>query len=237
MYKVAVFGLGRFGAAVATRLYDEGAEVLAVDSSLDLVEEYRDQVSAAVAFDATNKANLQAYDVQHMDAAVVAIGDFEASVLATVLCQELGVRMIVAKALSSRQRQVLRAVGAHRVVQPEEEMGLRLAEHLLHASVLDFVELPEGYSLRRLDLPPEWVGKTLAELRLLTNEGLNLVQIVRGGDVGGEAGGGDDGAAPGAGADRIERIPLPHGGTLLREGDRIDVIGSNEVLRQFRRRD
>lgn len=232
MFKVVVFGLGRFGAAVASRLFEEGAEVLAIDARLEVVEQYRDQVSAGVAFDATIKGNLEAYDVGHMDVAVIAIGDFQASVLATVYCLELGVPLVVAKALSHQQRRVLKAVGAHRVVQPEEDVGFRLAEHLLHESVVDFVELPQGFSLRRIEIPASWVGRTLSDLRLLTAEGLNLIQIVRSAPA--HPAMGEE--APEATA-ATELIPLPHGGTRLLAGDRLDVIGADETLERFRRHD
>lgn len=220
MRKVVVFGLGRFGASVATRLYEEGIEVLAIDENLDLVERIKDQVTVAVTFDATIRENIEAYGVSDMDAAVVAIGtDFEAAVLITVLCQELEIPLVVAKALNHLQERVLRSVGAHQVVLPEEEMGHRLAAHLLHESVVDFVELPQGFSLRRIDLPTAWVGRSLAELELLGKEQLNLIQIVR---------------QPGAEAEgEPVRIPLPHGETLLQAGDRIDVIGPDAVLDRY----
>jgi len=221
MPKVVVFGLGRFGASVARQLYDKGSEVLAIDRSLKLVERIDGHVSAAIACDATEKENLEAYDVGRMDIAVVAIGtDFEASVLVTLLCKELGVPWVVAKALNPMQQRVLLGVGADKVVLPEEEMGERLAEHLIHESVVDFVELPAGYSLRRIDVAEEWVGQSLADLGLLGTEHLNLIQIHRQADP---AGGGEP-----------DRIPLPHGEIVLLAGDRVDVIGPDEVLDRYR---
>lgn len=221
MKRVAVFGLGQFGASVAARLYQEGIEVLAVDRDLRLVEEIQDRVTVAVAFDATIKENLVAYDVGRMDAAIVAIGtNFEAAVLVVVLCKELGVPYVVVKALSPLQRRVLLSVGADKAVMPEEEMGARLAEHLVHESVVDFVELPAGFALRRIGVPPHWVGQTLSELSLLRKEKINLVQIVR--------------RRPGRpGGEEPERIPLPHGDIRLLEGDRIDVIGPEDVLSRY----
>ena len=218
--KVAVFGLGQFGASLAERLYEQGVEVLAVDRNLRLVERIKDKVSSAAAFDASIRENLDEYGVQEMDAAIVAIGThFESAVMVTVLCREMGVPLVVAKALSDMQKRVLLSVGAHQVVLPEEEMGHRLAEHLLHESVVDFVQLPEGFSLRRIDVPTDWVGRSLAELELLGKMRLNLVQIVR-------RPADPDAVGP-------ELIPLPHGQTQLQEGDRIDVIGRDDVLDRY----
>ena len=115
-----------------------------------------------------------------MDVAVVAIGDnFESSVLITMHCKSLGVPLVAAKALNSEQEAVLRKVGADHVIKPEEDMGKRLAEHLVHKSIVNFVELPPGFSLRSLPVPPDWVGQNLAALRLLSEKRLNLIQIDR----------------------------------------------------------
>ena len=212
--------MGRFGASVAKQLYAEGAEVLAIDRNLKLVERIDNFVSAAIACDATDKANLETYNVEKMDTAVVAIGtNFEASVLVTLLCKELKVPNIVAKALNSMQRRVLFEVGADQVVMPEEEMGLRLAEHILHESVVDFVELPAGYSLRNIVVAEEWVGRSLADLALPDQEKLMLIQIHRP-----VAEGGDE---------ETERIPLPDAETVLQLNDRLDVIGLDDDLQRF----
>jgi len=223
MAKVAVIGLGRFGAACARRLYDQGADVLGIDRSRAAVERMKDLISAAVACDATDRANLEAYDIGSMDAVVVAMAEnFEASVLVTLHCRELGVPRVLAKAVNPLQNRVLHEVGAHQVVMPEEEMGERLADHVLRESVVDFVELPEGYSLRRVPVPADWAGQALADLRLLGERRLNVVQIIRRREPSGKAGHG-----PEAG---VRKIPLPHGDTVLAEDDQIDVIGPDEVL-------
>lgn len=218
MRRVAVFGLGQFGASVARRLYKEGIEVLAVDRDLRLVEEIQDEVTVAVAFDSTIRENLLAYDVPNMDAVVVAIGtNFEATVLVTVQAKQMGVPLIVVKALNPLRRQVLLSIGADRVVMPEEEMGTRLAEQLVHESVVDYVELPRGFSLRRIAVQPQWADRTLSELSLLRTEKLNLVQVVRAKTGGHEQ----------------ELVPVPHGDIRLHAGDRIDVIGPDEVLARY----
>lgn len=225
MLKVVVFGLGRFGASVATSLYAQGAEVLAIDRGLRLVEEIKDQVSVAVACDATQRSSLEAYDIGHMDVAVVGIGtNFEASVLVTMNCRDMKVPKIIAKALNPMQAQVLRSVGAHRVVMPEEEMGERLADHILHDSVVDFVELPEGFSLRRIPIPADWAGKKLSDLKLLGDRKLNLIQIVRP-----QRKLADD---PNQETTYL-KIALPHGETALEAGDFIDVIGPDVNLRKY----
>lgn len=217
MRKVAVFGLGRFGSAVARTLSSEGLEVLAVDRDRALVDEIKDDVAEAVSFDVTDREALRRYEVGEMDAVIIGIGDgFEAAVMTTLLCSELGVEKIVCKALTPRQRDVLKLVGAHDVVLPEEQMGRWLAENLLHGSVVNLVELPEGYLLRHVELPREWRGKTLAELQLLQKHHISLVQVHRREN----------------GVDT--RLPLPDGAFQLLEGDTLDVIGPEDHLEDFR---
>ena len=223
MLKVVVVGLGRFGSTLAVHLCREGAEVLAVDRSTRLVESVAEDVTVAVGFDATDIGNLKAYDVGSMDVGVVAVGkNFESSVLVTMHLKSLGVPQVYAKALNSMQESVLRQVGADQVVKPEEDMGVRLAGHLLHDSVVDFVELPKGFSLKRIRIPEEWSNKSLAELGLLGKFHLNLVQIRRTGVAAAE---GEDPA--------VEKIPLPDGSEVLQGGDEIDVIGPDEVLKKY----
>ncbi len=223
MLKVAVIGLGRFGSTVAVGLAGRGAEVLAVDRRSQFFEAVADDVAVAVGFDATDISNLKAYDVGAMDVAVIAIGtNFESSVLVTMHCKALGVKKVVAKALNAMQESVLRQVGADQIIKPEEDMGARLADHLVNDSVVDFMELPDGYSLRQLTVPEDWDGQSLAELNLLGEKRLNLVQIHR------EVPPLKDGDEPGS-----TKIPLPGGAEVLRAGDMIDVIGPNRELDKF----
>ncbi|MGD9547778.1 MAG: TrkA family potassium uptake protein [Candidatus Krumholzibacteriia bacterium] len=220
MLKIAVLGLGRFGSTLAVELSRGGAEVLAVDRNPRFMEAVADKVSVAVGFDATDLANLQAYDVQNMDVAIVAIGsNFEASVLITMHCKQLGVDQVYAKALNDMQEAVLLKVGADHVVKPEEDMAGKLSEHILHHSVVDFVELPEGFSLRRIPAPSDWTGKTLEELDLRTRHKINLIQVLR--PIPGDA----DGA--------VEKTPLPTRDFVLASGDMVDVVGPDKVLARW----
>lgn len=219
MLKVAVLGLGKFGSAVALELSRLGAEVLAVDRNRRLIEEVSPFVSQAEGFDATEHQMLAARGIGKMDVAVIAVGtNFEASVLITMHCKALGVANVSAKALTVEQEAVLRKVGADHVIKPEEDMGKRLAEHLVNQSIVSFVELPRGFSLRRVKVPAEWVGKALSELRLLSEHRLNLIQVIR----------------PAAdGKSDPQKLPLPSGEMVLLEEDLVDVIGNDKNLQKF----
>lgn len=222
MLKVAVLGLGRFGQAVARELNRQGAEVLAIDRNLNKVNEIIQEVDEAESFDATNASLLASRNIGAMDAVVVAIGsNFEASVLVTLHCHELGVPLVCAKALNEDQADVLRKVGADKVIKPEEDVGEHLARHLTHESVLDFVELPDDYSIRRLKVPTDWVGQSLGELNILNKFQLNIIQVIRRGEPG-----------PDGQVEEI-KLPLPDGETVFLEGDQMEVIGTDKQLGKF----
>lgn len=222
MLKIAVLGLGRFGQAVARELSRQGAEVLAVDRSMNKVNEIIQDVDEAESFDATNASLLASRNIGRMDAVVVAIGsNFEASVLVTMHCHDLGVPLVCAKALNEDQADVLRKVGADKVIKPEEDVGEHLARHLTHESVLDFVELPDNFSFRRLKVPQEWVGQSLGQLNVLHEHKLNIIQVIRRGEP----------AADGRWAEI--KVPLPDGEMVFQDGDQMEVIGTDKQLGKF----
>src|SRR5690606_2080152 len=133
-----VLGVGRFGSALATALYEQGHEVVAVDRSEERVERVMERVTHALIADATDDHVLRDLGVANFDAVIVAIGaNFEANVLATVTAKGLGAQRVVSKASSEVAANVLTRVGADLVVRPEHDMGLRLAQHLTTPELLD----------------------------------------------------------------------------------------------------
>jgi trk system potassium uptake protein TrkA len=165
--ELAVIGLGQFGISLAQNLVRLGHTVLAIDRDRDLVQDWADDLTQTVALDATDEAALRAVGIDAFDTVVVAIGaDFESSVMITMLLKELGVRRVVCKALSQRQKEVLRRVGADEVVQPEYEAGLRLAQRLSAPDLIDRLELGPGMNLTQLRAPASLVGRSLRDLDL-----------------------------------------------------------------------
>ena len=151
----AVFGLGRYGLAVAKELVGNGAEVLAVDLDEELVNAAIAEIPICKCADIT-----------------------EAEVMATMLCKEIGVKTVIAKCATDLDRKILHKVGADRVVFPESESGIRLAKNLLSSGFVDIMELSKDISLVELPVKPEWTGKTLIELNLRKKYSINVVAIV-----------------------------------------------------------
>ena len=181
MKSYVVIGLGRFGAEVARCLYGLGCEVLAVDNHSDLVQQISAEVTHAVVADARDKEALRALDIREFDCAVIAIGGSLAdSVLATMNVKELGVPKVVCKAHDETHRQVLRKLGADRVVIPEQEQAARLARSLSSRNVLDYIEISEEYGIIEVPSPKSWVGKSLKELNVRAKLGLNILAVKQG---------------------------------------------------------
>ena len=184
MKSFIVIGLGRFGMEAAKRLYKQGCEVLAIDSSPELVERISDEVTQAVVANAQDKEVLRALGVKDFDCAIVAIGNsLSDSVLATMNLKELEVPYVVCKASDETHRQVLKKLGADRVVIPEQENAARLARSLASRNVLDYIELSEDYGIIDVPAPKSWWDKSLIELNVRAKLGVNILAIKRNGDI------------------------------------------------------
>ena len=180
----AVFGLGRYGRAVAKELAESGAEVLAVDMDEDLVNEASGEIPYCKCADVTDGEVLRQLGVANVDIVVIAMAsNLEASVMATMLCKELGVRTVIAKCSSEMNCRILNKVGADRVVLPEKESGIRLAKNLMSSGFVDLIELSGDVSMVELEVRPEWEGKNLIELNLRKKYSINVVAVIRGGEV------------------------------------------------------
>ena len=179
-----VIGLGRFGESVAKTLYELGHDVLAIDMNEDMVQEISNSVTHAVQMDATDESALRTLGLRNFDVAVVTIGsNIQASVMVTLLVKELGVKYIIAKGQSDLHAKVLYKIGADRVVLPEKDMGVRVAHNLVSASILDYIELSPDYSIMEMKALEEWNGKTLAELKLRSKYGINVMAIKKDDDI------------------------------------------------------
>lgn len=174
----AVIGLGIFGSAVAKALARAGMDVIAIDNDMDAVENASDVIPSSVQADAQDLKALKEAGVANVDAAVVAMGDhLEDSIIAVMNLKELGVKQIIAKANNKRYRYVLEKVGATQVIQPEREMGQRLAATLLSPNVVDLSALDDAYSVLEVKAPEGWAGHSLAELNLRAAYGVNVIGI------------------------------------------------------------
>ena len=174
----AVFGLGRYGTAVARELVSNGAEVMAVDIDEDIVNEMVYEIPVCKCADVTNAEALHQLGISNIDVVIIAMAsNLEASVMAIMLCKEAGVKTVIAKCANETHRKILRMVGADQVMLPEIESGIRLARNLINPGQMDIFDISPNVSIEKMDVKPEWEGKTLQELNLRRKYSINIIAI------------------------------------------------------------
>ncbi|OIQ16804.1 MAG: hypothetical protein BM556_14175 [Bacteriovorax sp. MedPE-SWde] len=175
---VAIIGLGTFGAKTAVRLYEKGAEVIAIDKNIELVEKIKDRVTHAVSLDVTDERSLRSVNISDVDVAVVAIGDhIEMSIMAVSMLRRLGVGRVIARATSGLHEHVLHEIGASEIIKVEEEMGEIMASKIIAPHVLQRYNFAAGYSIVEIELGQKFEGKTLVESKIRQNYSLNIVAL------------------------------------------------------------
>ena len=176
----AVFGLGRYGIAVARELVSNGMEVIAVDSNERIVNAAADELPICKCADITDPDVIRELGISNVDVVIISMANnLEASVMAVTLCKEIGVKTVIAKCANEMHQKILTRVGADKVVFPENESGTRLAKNLLSSGFVDMVSLAKNVSMIELDVKPEWLGKNLIELNLRKKYSVNVVAIRR----------------------------------------------------------
>lgn len=176
-----VFGLGRYGKAVATELVNSGAEVIAADIDMERVNAAIQEIPFCKCADVTDPEVIKQLGIADIDVVIIAMAsNFEAGVMATMLCKQAGVKTVIAKCADDMHKEILSRVGADRVVSPETESGIRLAKNLVSSGFVDIMELSKGVSLVELEIKPEWVGKSLIDLNLRKKYAINVVAIKNG---------------------------------------------------------
>lgn len=222
--RFAVIGLGQFGKSIALTLARQGAEVMAIDCNLEVIEQVKEDLAYAVALDATDKRTLEAQNIQEVDAAVVAIGDdFESLLLTTVVLQEIGVKRIVVRAANHQQRAILEKIGIEEMLSPEDTVGRSVAEMLLQPTMRSFLSLPDEYEVVEIDTPQRVVGLTLVELELRKSYSLNLITIERAFREQQE----------GEEREVSHIIGVPNANTVLKEGDKLIILGKKQDIKKF----
>ena len=180
----AVFGLGRYGRAVARELVDNGMEVIAVDNDQSIVDEAASYLPLCKCADVTDADVLERLGVADLDTVIICMAsNLESSVMAVTLCKEAGVKTVIAKCANEMHQKILLRVGADKVLFPENESGIRLAKNLLSSGFIDMISLSSDVSMIEIDVKAEWVGKNLIQLDLRKKYGFNIVAIKKGDNV------------------------------------------------------
>ena len=225
MRQFAVSGLGRFGLSVAKTLVEKGYQVLAIDSSEQIIQSISDEVTQAVCMNATDEKALRTVGIENVDVAIVGVGtNLEASILITLSLKEIGIKEIVCKAVNKDHQKVLEKIGATKVIQPEREMGVRVANSLISSSVIEHIELSEESSIVELISPKDFVGKSLREIDVRARYGVTVIAVKR--------------KIPSASKEGEEDIVnvSPQAEDIVKKGDILVVLGSNENIGKIQKK-
>lgn len=222
MNKFLIIGLGIFGRELAVSLIEKGAEVIAVDQRMELVEEIQDQVTYAIRLDAMDEKALGSIGVEDIDVGVVCIGEnFESNLLAAVHLKKLGVKTVIARSSNPTQEKILKAVGVDLVITPEMEAAERLSYRLMHQGLLDITYIGGETVAAKIKVPEIFIGKTPAELELRSKYGVNLIAI----------------HSPQKSKEGGELPPIinnnPDAKTVFKEDDVLVLIGRNRDLQKL----
>ena len=178
-----IIGLGRFGHAMAMELAAAGADLLVLDKDEEKVRELRDYTENAYVVRSLDKKSLAETGIQNCDVAVVCIGEhMDTSILTTLNLVSLGIPKVISKAASTEHGEILEKLGVE-VIYPERDMAIRLAHRLETSNTLDFVQLSEQVNISKMMIPDAFLGKTVLELNLRKQFGINIIAIENGSTV------------------------------------------------------
>ncbi|MGK9476852.1 potassium channel family protein [Melioribacter sp. OK-6-Me] len=178
--KFAVIGLGDFGLSVALSLAEKGAEVIAIDRDMEIIEDIKDKVTYAVRMDSTDEKALRSLGVDKVDAVIISMGtNFEDTILTSVLLLQMKVKKVIARATSKIHEKILTKLGVDQVISPDFEIANKVANTLISDDILDFISLGEEYSIFQIRAPKAFIGKSLQEIDLRIRYNLNLITIKR----------------------------------------------------------
>ncbi|HEY5556525.1 TrkA family potassium uptake protein [Acetobacterium sp.] len=205
----AVLGLGRFGEALAITLSELGCNVIVVDKDADKIQNIANLVTYAVQADVSDINALKSIGLKNVDAVVVSItSDINSSIMGIVNAQELGINEIYGKANNAQHEKVLLKLGVKKVFSPERDMGERVAHNLFSGDFIDILELDTNHSIVEVEILHAWEGKTLEELDLRSDYGLNVIAIRT--------------------LDVLNASPLAS--NVINHGDKLIVMGENKSI-------
>lgn len=225
MKDVVVIGLGAFGYTVATELSNSKLGVLVIDKDEDKVESISDIVTNAIVGDATDIKVLERAGVQNFEIAIVSVGnDIPASLIITMNLKDLDVKYIYTKAVNNLQAKILRKIGADKIIFPERDSAVKLAESIANPTIFEHIDLSKDYGLVEIKAPRRFIDKTLEEINIRKEYGVNVIAIKRKNPEVSESGS----------TILTEEVVLsPSGSDKIIDGDVLVLIGKYEDLERI----
>lgn len=184
MKNILLIGLGRFGRHIALQLNKLGHEVMAVDSNEERVNEILPIVTNAQIGDSTNTEFLKSLGIGNFDVCIVTIGgNFQNSLETTSLLKELSAKLVVSRAERDVQEKFLLRNGADEVVYPEKQVANWAAIRYTADHIRDYIEVDDAHAIFEVEVPEEWIGKTVGELDIRRKYSINIMATKENGKI------------------------------------------------------
>ena len=182
MKTILLIGLGRFGRHVAMKLHELNHQVMAVDQDEEKVNRILPYVTSAQIGDSTNEEFLASLGVRNFDVCIVAIGDnFQSSLETASLLKEAGAKKVVARAARDIQAKFLLRNGADEVVYPERQIAVWTAIRYSSDNISDYIALGDDHAIFEIQVPDNWVGKTIGQLDVRKRHPVSILAIKQNG--------------------------------------------------------
>ncbi|MBM4403221.1 MAG: TrkA family potassium uptake protein [Candidatus Cloacimonetes bacterium] len=178
MARYAIIGLGRFGSTIATILAENGMDVIAIDRDQTLIDSISSKVTSAICADSTDEISLRSLNLNEADAVIIGIGsNIQESILTAAILKKIGAGVIYAKVENQLHGRILELIGVQHILLPEEMVGNQLAKTLISRNILEYVNLSSGHIMMEMVAPRDFVGRTLQDLSMPQNWGVNVIAI------------------------------------------------------------
>lgn len=225
--KYIIVGLGNFGSSLGMALTSQGHEVIAIDSSMQKVETYKEVISHTICMDATDEYTVNGLPLSDTDIVIVAIGEDQgANVMATALFKMLNAKRLISRSINSLHEKVLQAIGVDDLIHPEKEAANRWAKRLSLRYFVDSFELSDNFSMVEINIPSVLIGQTVAELQLEQNFNIRLLSTMRYEYY-------EDSFGRTQSKPSIQGLAAPE--QVLKEKDVLIIYGANKHINQFLR--
>lgn len=202
----AVLGLGRFGMSIVQTLAETDLNIMACDKDEAKLQWASEYATHVVQVDITDEHSLERIGLGNFHVVILAIGDFEASLTASMIARERGARIVIAKASNDRQKAIFKSIGVDEVILPEHEMGAKLARRLSGSNIMDILGESEDYTITEMHPLEEWTGNTVQQADIRRKHHFTILAIRHG--------------------DKL-RIPVPPD-TIIQENDILIVLNENK---------
>jgi len=175
---IGILGLGKYGRSLAENMYKLGADVMVADKDPILIDEFSTKVNSAVVADLANEMELNELGLGNLDIVVVAMGsNLEASILSVAIAKEKGVDFVMAKTSSDRMTAILEKVGVDKLIDPEEESGLRTARIIASGRVMDYIDMEGNLCMVEIKPKNKWIDHTIKDLDIRRTDKINIVAM------------------------------------------------------------